>query len=99
MGLDQYILKKFLVPNPGKLSSEAKRKLIEIFEEHGKTQLPSIISQLKNNNPIRRAIDHAFLEALEIEGDNEKLLDSTYLTILKTIETLATLMKEGKAEN
>jgi hypothetical protein len=53
---------------------------------------------LKTNNPIRRAIDLAILQALEIKEDHEKLLDSAYASIAKTIETLATLMKEGRVE-
>jgi hypothetical protein len=36
MGLDQYILQKFLVPDPEKLYYQGKKKLIEIFEEQGK---------------------------------------------------------------
>jgi hypothetical protein len=57
------------------------------------------IKQLKTKNPVRRAIDLAILEILEIleiKGNHEELLDSAYASISKTIYTLATLMKEGR---
>jgi hypothetical protein len=98
MGLDQYILNKFLVLNPSKLDPEMKVQLIKIFEEYGKTQLPSIIEQLKNKNPVRRAIDLAILDALDIKGNREELLDSAYIAVLDAIETLANLMKEGRVD-
>jgi hypothetical protein len=69
--------------------------LLRVFDQYADLTLPSIKEQMKTKNPIRRVIDLAVLQALEIEGDNEKLLDSAYATILRTIETLATLMKEG----
>jgi len=95
MGLDQYILQEFLVPNPSRMTKQHRDQLLRVFEEHAKTKLPSIIGQLKTNNPVRRAIDLAILQALEIKGNHEELLDSAYASIVKTIETLATLMKEG----
>lgn len=96
MGLDQYILQRFLVLNPSMLKPERRNQLIKIFEEHAKTKLPSIIEQLKTKNPVRRAIDLALLQALDIRGDHDQLLDSAYASISRTIDTLATLMKEGQ---
>jgi CTP-dependent riboflavin kinase len=61
-----------------------------------KTRLPLIIEQLKTKNPIRRAIDIAVLQVLEINGNQEQLLYSVYDSISRTMETLATLMKEGR---
>ena len=98
MGLDQYILQKFLVLDPSKLEPERRDQLIRVFEQHAKTKLPSIIEQLKTKNLVRRAIDLAILQALEIKGNHEELLDSAYASISRTIETLATLMKEGQVE-
>lgn len=95
MGLDQYILQEFLVLNPSKIDQAQKDNLLRVFDQYAELALPSIKEQMKTKNPIRRVIDLAVLQALEIEGDNEKLLDSAYATILRTIETLATLMKEG----
>jgi type I restriction-modification system DNA methylase subunit len=95
MGLDQYILQEFLVLNPSKMKPQHRDKLLRVFDQYAKTELPSIIEQLKTKNPVRRAIDLAILEALEIKGNHEELLDSAYTSISRTIETLATLMKEG----
>jgi len=98
MGLDQYILQEFLVPNPSRVTKQHRDQLIRVFEEHAKTKLPSIIGQLKTSNPVRRAIDLAILQALEIKGNHEELLDSAYASVSRAIETLATLMKEGQVE-
>lgn len=98
MGLDQYILQRFLVLDPSKLEPDRRDQLLSVFDQCAKTKLPSIIEQLKTKNPVRRAIDLAVLEALEIKGNHEELLDSAYTSISGTIETLATLMKEGHAD-
>jgi hypothetical protein len=103
MGLDQYIpqkyiLQKFLVLNPSKLEPERRNQLIRVFEQRAKTKLPSIIEQLKTKNLVRGAIDLAVLQALEIKGNHEELLDSAYASVSRAIQTLATLMKEGQVE-
>ncbi|MGD0646261.1 MAG: N-6 DNA methylase [Candidatus Bathyarchaeia archaeon] len=98
MGLDLYILEKFLVIDPSKLNSKEREQLVRIFDEHAKTRLPSIIEQLNTKNLVRRAVDLAILQILQVEGNHEELLDSACASIARTIETLATLMKEGRAE-
>jgi len=98
MGLDQYILQRFLVLDSSKLEPDQRDQLISVFDQCAKTKLPSIIEQLKTKNPVRRAIDLAVLQALEIKGNHEELLDSAYTSISGTIETLATLMKEGHTD-
>ena len=98
MGLDQYILQQFFVLNPEKLNKEQKDDLIEVFNKYAVIKVPSILVQLKTKNPVRKEIDLAILRALEIKGNFEELLDSAYDSISKTIETLATLMKEGQSE-
>jgi len=98
MGLDQYILQNFLVLDPAELNQQQKERLTKVFDECAKTKLPSILNQLKTRNSIRRKIDLAILQTLEIKGNYDELLDSTYDSISKTIETLATLMKEGQSE-
>jgi type I restriction-modification system DNA methylase subunit len=99
MGLDQYILKQFLVPDPERIEEKEKEHLLKIFDEYGGQALPSLVEQLKNKNPIRHAIDLAFLQALKIKGDHEKMLDSAYASISETIGTLATIMKEGRTND
>jgi hypothetical protein len=99
MGLDQYILQQFLVLNPENLKQEDKERLLKIFDQYAEQALPSIIEQLRTKNSNRRATDLAILQALEIKGDHEKLLDSAYTAISRTIETLATLMKEGRTNH
>lgn len=96
MGLDQYILQDFLVLDPSKLNSEQRKQLEKVFDEKAKMRLPSILEQLETRNPVRRAIDTAILQALEIKEDHERLLDSAYASITKTIESLASLMKDGR---
>jgi type I restriction-modification system DNA methylase subunit len=98
MGLDQYILQRFLVLDPSKLEPDRRDQLLSVFDQCAKTKLPSIIEQLKTKNSVRRTIDLAVLEALEIRGNHAELLDSAYTSISGTIETLATLMKEGHAD-
>jgi hypothetical protein len=96
MGLDQYILQEFLVPILSKLKRQHKDQLLRVFDQCAKTKLPSIIEQLKTKNPVRRAIDLAILQVLEIKGNHEELLDSAYASMSRAIATLATLMKEGQ---
>jgi len=98
MGLDQYILQEFLVLDPKSLTSQQKDRLLKVFDENAGVKLPSILEQLKTKNPFRRAIDLAILEVLGIKGNHERLLDATYASVAKTIETLATLMKEGQTD-
>jgi hypothetical protein len=80
------------------MKPQHKDKLLRVFDQYAKKELQSIIEQLKTKNPVRRAIDFAILEALEIKGNHEELLNSAYASISKTIETLATLMKEGHVD-
>ena len=98
MGLDQYILQDFLVLDPAELNQQQRERLIKVFDACAKTNLPSILNQLKTRNSIRRKIDLAILRALEIKGNYEELLNTAYDSLSKTIETLATLMKERQSE-
>jgi len=98
MGLDQYILQQFLVLDPATLTQHQKQQLAKVFDLNAKTKLPSIIEQLKTKNPVRKAIDMAILQVLEIKGNLDKMLDSAYNAVAVEIETLATLMKEGQVE-
>jgi len=99
MGLDQYILQEFLVPDPISLSHEQRDQLVRTFDEQARIKMPSILDQLRTKNSVRRSIDLAFLRALGVKGDHEELLNRAYISIEKNIETLATLMKEGQAED
>jgi type I restriction-modification system DNA methylase subunit len=99
MGLDEYILKEFLVLDPRDLTKEQRDQLVEIFDEHGKTKLPSILNQLRTKNPVRKKIDLAILQALHVKGDHEELLNAAYSSIETAIDTLATMMKEGQNEH
>jgi phytoene dehydrogenase-like protein len=98
MGIDQYTLQEFLTLDPAKLSQERKDQLVKIFDEQARTKLPSILEQLRTKNTGRKKIDLALLQALGIKGDHEELLNAAYLSVQRTIETLATLMKEDQAE-
>ena len=76
MGLDRYILQKFFVLDPAVLTQHQKNQLINVFDKNAKTKLPSIIEQLRTKNPVRKEIDIALLQSLEIKGDYDEILDS-----------------------
>ena len=46
---------------------------------------------------LKKHLQNCVTEA--VKGDCEKLLDSAYVSLSKTIETLATLMKEGRTND
>ena len=54
--------------------------------------------KLKTKNSVRRAIDLAMLQILEITGNHNEILDSAYKAVAEQITTLATLMKKGQTE-
>lgn len=98
MGLDQYILQKFFVLDPTMLTQQQKNHLINVFDKNAKTKLPSIIEQLRTKNLVRKEIDKALLQSLEIKGDYDEILDSAYRAIADIIKSLAIIMKEGRIE-
>lgn len=91
MGLDKYILEDFLVPDFDEIDKEELQKLLTLYDKVAKIKLPSILDQLKEKSAVRRDIDEAFAKILGLDVD----LDSYYELIVKKIEGLATMMKEG----
>jgi type I restriction-modification system DNA methylase subunit len=94
MGLDQYILQDFLVPDLNGLTCESRKRLLSLFDQVTNIPLPSILDQLKNKNKIRRQIDQCLLEIFDLQVN----LDDYYESIIQKIQILATIMKEGILE-
>lgn len=95
MGLDEYILEDFLVPNLDGMSEENYSKLLSLFDKVGKEKLPSVLEQLATKNVTRRMIDDAFLEMFGIKVS----LDEYYESVQKKITTLANIMKENSGSD
>jgi type I restriction-modification system DNA methylase subunit len=98
MGLDQYILQQFLILDPLTLTRQQKNQLLKVFDKCAKSKLPAVLEQLKTKNPVRKIIDLAILQALEINGNNDEMLDSMYSSVAETIMKLSSLMKKGIQE-
>jgi hypothetical protein len=94
MKIHDYTLKEFLTLDTTKLDPEARKELLELFDEVGTVKLPSILQQLEQNNPIRCKIDKAILKIL---GFNEKeidgLLNELYTLLTDEIKRLRIFMK------
>ncbi len=94
MGLDQYILQDFLVPNINSIKEEDRTKLIILFDQISKEKLPSIFNQVKNKDKLRKQIDEVFLEIFGLQLN----LDDYYDRITKKIAILGKIMKEGASD-
>jgi len=95
MQVDEYVLKKFRVPDLKKLSKNELKILAKVFKSVKDVEFPSILYQLKAKYSPRRAIDKAFLRILGYRGDADSFLDKLYESLAREIETLKSLMAEG----
>jgi tRNA1(Val) A37 N6-methylase TrmN6 len=92
MGLDEYVLEEFMVPDLDRLEKDELKSLLSVYDRVAKTRLPSILQQLKERSEVRRVIDEAFAKIFEMDID----LDKYYELVAKNIDALARIMKEGK---
>jgi len=95
IGLPEYILQDFSIPDPSSLSIKERGVLISLFERVKDVRLPSILEQLRTKHPVRRSIDRAWLKVLGYKGDADSLLDKLYKSLADEILLLKRLMKEG----
>lgn len=96
MKVHDYMLSEMLVPNIDKFSDGELRKILETFETVKDIKFPSILDQLRDNNPSRRLIDATWLEVLGYKGDPDKLLDRLYSSLAREIELLKGILAEGQ---
>jgi type I restriction-modification system DNA methylase subunit len=94
MQVDEYVLRKFRVPDLKKLSRDELKSLTEVFESVRSVEFPDILYQLKAKYPPRRTLDKVFLRILGYKGDTDSLLDRLYESLVHEIETLKSLMAE-----
>jgi hypothetical protein len=95
MQVDEYVLKKFRVPDLKKLSRNELKFLIRVFESVKDVEFPDILHQLKTKYPARIEIDKAFLKVLGYKGNADALLEGLYESLAREIETLKRLMREA----
>lgn len=100
MKLHDYMLDRLLVPDPKKLTKDAKKRILQVFEKVKETQFPSITNQLKTKFETRKIIDKMWLEILEYKDTSEGLLDNLYDSLLNELEIINRLMSgdQPKAE-
>ena len=94
MWVDDYVMSTFLMPDLSKLSDSETAGLLKLFGELGKKKFPSLLAQLKSNDPIRQRIDETFLKLLGVKKDEiNQLLQRIYSVLARELEQL-----EGKAQ-
>jgi len=92
--LSKYILHRFLVIDPAKLSDSEKAYLLKTFDRVSQQNLPSILNQLKQRHPLRKHIDQALLKIIGFKGDINNFLNELYDALFQEIVTLKKMMAE-----
>jgi len=96
MKIHDYTLNEFVFLNIGELSQKERKELLTLFDEFGNTELPSILTQLKQKHNLRRKVDMAFLKIFGYdETDARRLLDQIYELLSEEIIRLKIFMKEN----
>lgn len=96
--LGKYMLEKFYVLNPLKLSQQDKEILLEVFEKIKTQEFPSLLNQLKTKNELRYLIDKAIMKVLGFdEREIESVLPRLYEALAEEIQLLKKMMAEGSA--
>jgi len=94
--IEQRYLYQIHCISPDKLKPKEILKIENTFNEVAKQNLPSLLIQLKEKNPIRKKIDKAFLRVFGIsEKESEKILDKLYNVLYEKIRS----MKETMSQN
>jgi len=94
MKIHDYMLEELLVPKHDKLSKTHYDALINVFEQVGSVEFPSILKQLKDKHPLRRLIDETWLKVLGYKGDSHRLLERLYDSLYEEILVLKKMMAE-----
>ncbi|MCD6444940.1 hypothetical protein J7L70_08095 [Candidatus Bathyarchaeota archaeon] len=88
MKLHNYMLKRLLAPDPGKLTKKERKQLMKVFDEIKDFSFPSIKEQLKGDIEARKTIDKTWLKILNYEGDPEELLKKLYASIMQELKII-----------
>jgi len=97
--LDNYVLSEFTIPNFARLSKHEVEGLLKVFNEYAKTSMPSLLEQLKGNNPVRGEIDRAFLRLLGMPANEiDGFLSKLNAVVAREINTLKEVMAEGRPQ-
>jgi len=95
MKIHDYTLNEFVSINTGKLTQKERKELLRLFDQFGNTELPSILTQLKQRHDLRMRLDMAFLKIFGYnETDARRLLDQIYAILSEEIIRLKIFMKE-----
>ncbi len=95
MWVDDYVMGTFLMPDLSKLSNSETADLLKLFGDLGKKKFPSLLEQLKSNDPMRYSIDETFLNLLGVKKEEiNQLLQRIYSVLAAELEQL-----EGKAQS
>jgi len=95
MKIHDYTLNEFVSINTGKLTQKERKESLRLFDQFGNTELPSILTQLKQRHDLRMRLDMAFLKIFGYnETDARRLLDQIYAILSEEIIRLKIFMKE-----
>jgi len=94
MQIDDYVLSDLKMPNYHTLNKRQRKDLIRLFSQVSYIQFPSILDQLINKHPARKAIDKIWLGILNYRGDVDALLDRLYNSLAYEITLLKRMMAE-----
>lgn len=86
MTLHDYMLDEVMVPEFNRINKDDRKVLLNVFKEVGKADLPSVLDQFKNGNPLRETIDMAWLKVLGFKGKKREFLQDLYQSLLTQLE-------------
>jgi ferredoxin-type protein NapH len=89
MEIHEQALRAFNFLNTEKLSETQRMKLINLFREIGASELPSILTQLEDKNPLRLKLDITILKILGYdEVEAIRTLNQLYSLLVEEIKKL-----------
>jgi ferredoxin-type protein NapH len=87
MEIHEQALREFNFLNTEKLSETQRVKLINLFREIGAAELPNILTQLEDKNPLRRRLDITILKILGYdEAEAIRTLNQLYPLLVEEIK-------------
>jgi hypothetical protein len=93
MEINDGMINDFLLLDIASLDRNEKKLLLDLFEKIGKTELPSILEQLKTKFAPRKEIDALLLQIMGYsDKEADQLLECLYPALANEIEKLKTLM-------
>jgi Fe-S-cluster-containing hydrogenase component 2 len=96
MKIHDYTLHEFNFLNTEKLSQTQRKALMDLFEEIGAAELPSILTQLEYKHPLRLRLDIAILKILGYdEAEAIRILNELYPLLVEEIKKLRIFMTKN----